>query len=297
MTELFKDRLPLLSNMASVPMRVNGRVFSCCEAAFQAFKAVIAEQPDMVDKFVGINGYDAKKLGRTVPLAPYLDVWEEVKVDIMWKLLLIKVQHPKVRDQLLEAPDDALFENNTWGDTFWGCVEQPDGTMKGDNVLGRLLVSVKQVILTQPLTRNIFETGAAVLVNPVNVVGVQGKGLALQFRKIPGQFAEYKQLCNSGTFSPGDCRLICNNTIACFATKQHYRNPSQIGWIVSGMEQLRHSLDELGCPTVAIPRLGCGNGNLAWEDVKPIILNAMKGYEGSWWLDGTWHNEGLPCPL
>ena len=147
---LFRDRFPLLTNMAPVPMKVNGKIFSCCEAAFQSFKAVVAERPDLVDKFVGIKGVDAKRLGKTVPLKPYLDIWEEVKVDIMWQLLLIKVQDSSVKQQLISAADDDLFENNVWKDTFWGVIEQTDGTMEGKNVLGRLWQEVKKVVLLQP---------------------------------------------------------------------------------------------------------------------------------------------------
>ena len=150
--KLFRERFPLLTNMAPVAMKVNGKVFSCCEAAFQSFKAVVAERPDLVDQFVGINGFTAKRLGKTVPLKPYLDIWNEVKVDIMWQLLLIKVQDSSVKQQLMSAADDDLFENNTWGDTFWGVVEKPDGTMVGKNVLGRLWQEVKKVILLQPDT-------------------------------------------------------------------------------------------------------------------------------------------------
>lgn len=147
---LFRDRFPLLTNMAPVPMKVNGKIFSCCEAAFQSFKAVVAECPSLVDKFVGIKGVDAKRLGKTVPLKPYLDIWEEVKVDIMWQLLLIKVQDSSVKQQLISAADDDLFENNVWKDTFWGVIEQTDGTMVGKNVLGRLWQEVKKVVLLQP---------------------------------------------------------------------------------------------------------------------------------------------------
>lgn len=43
---------------------------------------------------------------------------------------------------------------------------------------------------------NIFDSPAQTLVNPVNTVGVMGKGLALEFRRrYPNMFDEYKKQC------------------------------------------------------------------------------------------------------
>jgi len=43
---------------------------------------------------------------------------------------------------------------------------------------------------------NLFESKAEALVNPVNCVGVMGKGLALEFRRrFPGMFEDYLERC------------------------------------------------------------------------------------------------------
>ncbi|MBU1748376.1 MAG: macro domain-containing protein, partial [Chloroflexi bacterium] len=46
---------------------------------------------------------------------------------------------------------------------------------------------------------NLFESEAQTLVNAVNVVGVMGKGIALEFKtRYPEMFEEYCQLCRDG---------------------------------------------------------------------------------------------------
>lgn len=149
--KLFRERLPLLSNMANVPMKVNGKEFTCVEAAFQSFKAVLAGED--VDRFVGINGFEAKRLGKTVNLkgTGTLDIWESVKVDIMEQLLYIKVQDHRVKAMLMSATDDELVENNNWGDTFWGVVER-NNCLVGQNMLGKLWQSVKQKVIADDVS-------------------------------------------------------------------------------------------------------------------------------------------------
>jgi len=46
---------------------------------------------------------------------------------------------------------------------------------------------------------NIFESPAQTLVNTTNTVGVMGKGLAKDFKRLfPEMFKEYQKLCESG---------------------------------------------------------------------------------------------------
>ena len=59
---------------------------------------------------------------------------------------------------------------------------------------------------------DIFRTKAAALVNPVNCVGVMGKGLALQFKnRYPSMFEEYAKACNRGDVKPGKMFIWENN--------------------------------------------------------------------------------------
>ena len=56
-----------------------------------------------------------------------------------------------------------------------------------------------------------------------------------------------------------------------FPTKAHWRFPSRISWIEAGLEDMKRQLLAYDIKSVALPPLGCGNGGLDWNEVKPII--------------------------
>ena len=54
---------------------------------------------------------------------------------------------------------------------------------------------------------DLFASRCEALVNPVNCVGVMGKGLALQFRRrFPANFEAYRESCTRREVRPGRCR-------------------------------------------------------------------------------------------
>ena len=65
-----------------------------------------------------------------------------------------------------------------------------------------------------------------------------------------------------------------------FPTKKHWRHPSKLEWVQSGLEDLRRVVQETGIRSIAIPPLGAGNGGLEWGDVKPLILAALGDLDG-----------------
>jgi len=132
-------------------------------------------------------------------------------------------------------------------------------------------------------TGNIIESKADMLVNTVNSKGVMGKGIALQFKEhYPENFKLYKRAVEEGIVKPGKVFIAKINThrgvkyIANFATKNHWRNPSRVEWIKSGLDDLKKQLLELPVKSIAIPPLGCGHGGLKWEVVKPLIVDSLK---------------------
>lgn len=122
---------------------------------------------------------------------------------------------------------------------------------------------------------DIFESGADLLVNPVNCKGIMGAGLALQFKKrFPENYAAYRQYCLEGKLKPGGTFVF--ESIVNLATKDDWRKPSQLEWIESGLASLSTRSVLLAALfrnpyTVALPALGCGHGGLKWEQVKPMI--------------------------
>lgn len=125
-----------------------------------------------------------------------------------------------------------------------------------------------------------LDSNASLLVNPVNCVGVSGKGLALQFKKrYPGNFAEYKRRCDAGAMQPGSVflwKVELHKTVANMATKGHWRSKSEYEYIKLGLENLKRNMQIFKINHVAIPKIGCGGRGLDWDFVLPMIEKAFE---------------------
>lgn len=129
---------------------------------------------------------------------------------------------------------------------------------------------------------NLLEEKTEALVNTVNGVGVMGKGIALQFKQAyPENFRQYEKACRTKEVQPGQMftvptgSLLNPRYIINFPTKRHWKNKSQIEDIKSGLLALVAEVERLGITSIAIPPLGCGNGGLDWQEVKPLIVSAF----------------------
>jgi O-acetyl-ADP-ribose deacetylase (regulator of RNase III) len=129
---------------------------------------------------------------------------------------------------------------------------------------------------------NLLEAEADALVNTVNTEGVMGKGVALQFaKKFPEMLAAYKQACETGEVAPGRMHVFERGEmfqpryIINFPTKRHWRSPSRMEDIESGLRALVRDIERLHIRSIALPPLGCGNGGLDWNEVFPRIKAAL----------------------
>lgn len=120
------------------------------------------------------------------------------------------------------------------------------------------------------------------IVNTVNCVGVMGKGIALQFKnKWPENFRAYAAACAAMEVRPGKMyvfdvgRLDKPNYIINFPTKDHWRGKSRVEYIQDGLQDLVVTVQRLAIRSLAIPPLGCGNGGLEWNEVRPLIESAF----------------------
>lgn len=121
---------------------------------------------------------------------------------------------------------------------------------------------------------SLLDSQAQTVVNTVNTVGVMGKGLAAAMRKEhPKMFQSYKRICDQGLLDIGklwlwqaDAQWVLN-----FPTKKHWRHPSKLAYIEAGLEKFVATYEEKGIREIAFPRLGCGNGGLDWEVVRPLM--------------------------
>lgn len=127
---------------------------------------------------------------------------------------------------------------------------------------------------------DIFKSECNTLVNTVNCIGVMGKGIAKIFKqKYPDMYKDYVDKCNSNLIKPGVPYYYSDLTgvsIINFPTKDHWRSPSRLSYIIDGLDWFVKNYKKLGIISVAFPPLGCGNGGLDWQDVGPIMYNKLK---------------------
>lgn len=126
---------------------------------------------------------------------------------------------------------------------------------------------------------DIFNSPAQVIVNTVNTVGVMGKGIAWEFKnRYPDMFEKYKAACEKKLFTIGKLMLISapDHMLLLFPTKENWRYPSKLSYIESGLKRFRDNYAQCGITSIAFPKLGCGNGELNWEEVRPLMERYLK---------------------
>ncbi|MCF3651351.1 type II toxin-antitoxin system antitoxin DNA ADP-ribosyl glycohydrolase DarG [Synoicihabitans lomoniglobus] len=133
--------------------------------------------------------------------------------------------------------------------------------------------------MIKPAQGNLLAAEAEALVNTVNTEGVMGKGIALQFKQAyPEMNRAYQKACAAGEVRLGEMhvhdlggliggpRWIIN-----FPTKGHWRSRSRLADVESGLLDLKAKVSALSIRSIAVPPLGCGNGGLDWNQVRPLI--------------------------
>lgn len=129
-------------------------------------------------------------------------------------------------------------------------------------------------------TGDMFQSNATYFVNAVNTVGISGKGLALQVKRLyPESVVEYETACKEGKFRVGDVLIVPTNDgkhIIHFPTKKHWKNQSQYQYIEEGLDALHRLCSEIpNGAIIAIPQLGCGLGGLDWSRVHKLIVKYL----------------------
>ena len=130
------------------------------------------------------------------------------------------------------------------------------------------------------LVGDILKSKAQTLINTVNCVGIMGKGIALEFKKrFPEMFEDYVERCERKEVKPGLpylYRSLFPPQILNFPTKDHWKSVSRISDIELGLQHLLRHYKEWGITSLAVPPLGCGNGQLEWRAVGPLIYRYVK---------------------
>ena len=131
-------------------------------------------------------------------------------------------------------------------------------------------------------TGDILSEDVEALVNTVNCVGVMGRGIALQFKNaFPENFKAYAAACKREEMQPGKMFVFETNElnnpkyIVNFPTKRHWRGKSRIEDVRAGLDALAEEIRMRNIRSIAIPPLGSGLGGLNWDDVRPLMEEAL----------------------
>lgn len=142
-----KERHGGLSNMAAgFPLVVAGTPIRTSEALYQACRfphdpvlqaAIIAERSPMAAK---MRGKPFREQSRAD--------WDAVRVTVMRWCIRVKLLQNYVRfsDALTETGDGPIVEESR-RDRFWGAVPLGEDRLEGHNVLGRLLMELRDDVL------------------------------------------------------------------------------------------------------------------------------------------------------
>lgn len=142
---------------------------------------------------------------------------------------------------------------------------------------------------------DMFETPADAIVNTVNCVGIMGKGVASEFKsRWIYNFKQYKKACDNKTIVTGKMFVVENENykpmlgetddyqyLINFPTKKHWRSKSKTDYINDGLDDLVQKIQEYNIKSIVIPPLGCGNGQLDWMDIKPLIKQKLSALDNS----------------
>lgn len=137
----------------------------------------------------------------------------------------------------------------------------------------------------------------------VNCVGVMGKGLASTAKyRFPDVYVKYETLCRNKTLQLGkpyihkressvldelgdeallfaDIEDSLQTWFMLFPTKDHWKNNSKLEPIEAGLKWFCDNYKKQGVKSVAFPALGCGNGNLSWAEVGPLMCRYLSKIE------------------
>lgn len=135
-----------LSNMApGYPVRVNGVRVMTIEALYQAsrFPHLPDVQRLIIDQHSPMTAKMVSKPHRKDSRAD----WDKVRITVMrWCLRLKLSQHWSKFSQLLLSTGDRAVVEDSKKDDFWGAIPSNGDTLVGLNVLGRLLMELREEI-------------------------------------------------------------------------------------------------------------------------------------------------------
>ena len=133
-----------LDNFQAFQIEFDGVLYQTVEHAYQALKFIDTNK-DVYNKIVNAtSAYNAMTIAHDYKEYQNPD-WDNIKLEIMEKLLWTKVdQHPYVKQKLLSSKNYMLCEDSPY-DYFWGIGEN----RTGENNLGKLWMKIREKIANE----------------------------------------------------------------------------------------------------------------------------------------------------
>lgn len=101
---------------------------------------------------------------------------------------------------------------------------------------------------------------------------VMGRGVALQAKQ---RYPELPRILGKHIKEFGNVPGLLSYTgqfsIWSFPVKHHWKEKADLNLIMRSVDLISQAADKFRCNDIIIPRPGCGNGQLTWEQVKPIV--------------------------
>jgi type I restriction enzyme S subunit len=145
------ERFGGLSNMASgFALDVNGVRIRTSEALYQALR--FPHLPELQQLIIKQASPMAAKMKGKPHRANSRSDWDSVRVPLMRWCLRVKLANNIARfGALLRETGDKAIVEDSHKDDFWGAKRATDGTLVGRNVLGRLLVELRELVRCGPI--------------------------------------------------------------------------------------------------------------------------------------------------
>lgn len=141
------------------------------------------------------------------------------------------------------------------------------------------------------------DSNTVFVLNPVNLVGVMGAGIAKVFKDShPNHYETWRALCLAKTVRPGAILLSQTNRgfgLVGFPTKHHWRDKGDMTLIRKGL----CAINDLEPQTILLPKVGAGLAQLNWSEIAHEIEEYVKkadvivctGHLTVHPMEGNWH--------
>lgn len=131
-----------LDNFSSFKVEYEGYLYASCEEAYQAL-SFKGSSEELYKKVINSHSADEAQRIAYANRNKQRQDWNEIKVELMEKLLRAKLeQNPYVKKKLLETKDYIIVEDSP-KDDFWGWGPNRDGF----NQLGKLWMKLRDELL------------------------------------------------------------------------------------------------------------------------------------------------------